>query len=169
MAIRPVVICVVVAAILCVLPILSGTADAAGVAAAQGRRGERAVLGDLDLRTPAGKHVSLIPLVGSKAIVVVFWSASCAGCAEEVSRLNDLNDDRLIKVVAVNEGDDVKKINDFASKHQVAYEIVMDPKGSVASAFEVPGVPSCVILSRSGLIVYRGSFLPEEIEYYVAQ
>ena len=30
------------------------------------------VLGDLDLRSPTGEHVSLIPYIGRKAVVVVF-------------------------------------------------------------------------------------------------
>lgn len=143
-----------------------------GLAAAKGAdrgRGERTVLGDLDLRTPWGKQVSLIPLVGSKAIVVVFWTSGCTRCGADVRRLNELNSHRLTKVVAVNEGESMNAIEAFARKHDVGYDVVVDPKGAVARAFGVPGTPSCVIISRSGLIVYRGEWLPEEIEYYIAQ
>ncbi|UFS71749.1 TlpA family protein disulfide reductase [Geomonas sp. RF6] len=159
----------VVVAIVCFLHFGEFALAAGTAATATEGRGERTVLGDLDLRTPAGKQVSLIPLVGSQAIVVVFWGSGCRSCAEEVQRLNGLDSDRLIKVVAVNEGDSVKTIEDFSAKHNVAYEVVVDLDGAVARAFEVSGVPSCVILSRSGLIVYRGPKLPEEIDYYVAQ
>ncbi len=131
--------------------------------------GERKVLGDLDLRTPTGEQVSLIPLVSRKAIVIVFWAAGCPVCRKEVPRLNKLNADPLMKVIAVNEGDSVRKIQEFIATHKVGYQVVVDPDGAVAKAFQVPGMPSCVILSRSGLIVYRGIGLPEEIDYYVVQ
>jgi len=157
-------------AVMCCVIGLGGTeARGAGKGAAEGGRGERTVLGDLDLRTPSGKQVSLIPLVGSKAIVVVFFTSGCASCAEEVSRLNAIDSDKMIKVVAVNEGERPGKIEEWARKHNASYDIVVDQNGAVARAFEVPEVPSCVILSRSGLIVYRGRVVPEEIEYYVMQ
>jgi thiol-disulfide isomerase/thioredoxin len=150
--------------------ILSFTGEGAAARAnPQPQRGERKVLGDLELRSPTGEHVSLIPLITRKALVIVFWAAWCPICREEVPQLNKLDAVSLIKVVAVNEGDSVNKIQSFMATHSVGYQVVVDPDASVAKAFQVPSMPFCVILSMSGLIVYRGSGLPENIDYYVVQ
>lgn len=145
-----------------------------GVGAAEGAnspspRGERKVLGDLDLRSPTGEHVSLIPLITRKALVIVFWAAWCPISRAEVQQLNKLDTVPLIKVVAVNEGDSLNKIQAFMATYNVGYQVVVDPDASVAKSFQVPSMPFCVILSMSGLIVYRGSGLPESIDYYVVQ
>jgi peroxiredoxin len=151
--------------------LLLGTATetGAGKASASAGGGERTVLGKLDLRTPTGEQVSLVPLISRRAIVIVFWAAWCPICREEVPRLNKLNADPLIKVIAVNEGDSNKKIQSFITAYNVAYQVAVDPDGVVAKAFQVHGMPACVILGRSGLIVYRGSWLPEDIDYYLTQ
>jgi thiol-disulfide isomerase/thioredoxin len=150
--------------------ILSFTGEGlAEVANSPQPRGERKVLGDLDLRAPTGEHVSLIPLITRKALVIVFWAGWCPSCREEIPQLNKLDRNPLIKVIAVNEGDSVKKILAYMASHNVGYQVVVDPDASVAKAFQVPYMPFCVILSMSGLIVYRGSGLPDNMEYYVVQ
>jgi thiol-disulfide isomerase/thioredoxin len=131
------------------------------------KKSERQVLGDLDLRSPEGERVSLIPFITRKAVVIVFWTTWCPICRAEVPRLNRLNENPRIKVIAVNEGDSVNKIKAFISANSVGYEVVVDPDGAVAAAFQVTGMPDCVIIDRSGRIVFRGNELPKDIEYYL--
>jgi thiol-disulfide isomerase/thioredoxin len=45
------------------------------------------------------------PYITRKAIMVVFWAAWCSICRGEVPRINRLNDNSDVKVLAVNEGD----------------------------------------------------------------
>jgi peroxiredoxin len=130
--------------------------------------GERPIV-DLDLRSPAGDQVSLVPYIGRKPVVLVFWAAWCPICRNEAPRLNRLNGDPRIKVIAINEGDSIKKIQEFSSAYNVSYQLVTDPVSSLAKAFKVPGMPFCVIIGRSGLIVYRGSGLPDDLDYYLDQ
>jgi len=124
-------------------------------------------LGDLELMTPDGGQVSLIPYIGNKAVVVVFWVAWCPVCRSEVPRLNKFSTDSRIKLIGVNEGDTTKDIKEFIATYRVNYEVVVDPDGTVARAFHVPGMPDCVIIGRSGVIVFRGNRLPENIDDYV--
>jgi len=130
---------------------------------------ERRELGDLELRSPEGEEVSLIPFITRKALVIVFWTAWCPICRAEVSRLNRYNEDPRIKVIGVNEGDNVQKIRAFISANSVGYQVVIDPDGAVAAAFQVAGMPDCVIIGMSGRIVYRGNQLPEDVENYLEQ
>jgi peroxiredoxin len=131
------------------------------------KRGSYRDLGDLELTSHNGGQISLIPYIGRKAAVVVFWMAWCPVCRSEVPRLNRLSVDQRIKLIGVNEGDSTKDIKSFVSVNRVNYEVVVDLDGTVAKAFHVPGMPDCVIIGRSGLIVYRGNRLPENIDDYV--
>jgi len=133
------------------------------------KKSESQVLGDLDLRSPDGEHVSLIPFITRKAVVVVFWTTWCPVCREEVPRLNRFNEDPRIKVIGVNEGDSVRKIRAFISANSVGYQVVVDPDGAVAASFKVAGMPDCVIIGRSGRVVFRGNELPKDIENYLSQ
>jgi peroxiredoxin len=129
----------------------------------------RPVLGELDLRSPTGEQVSLIPFIGRKVVVVVFWATWCPICLKEVPHLNQLNSNTLVKVIGVNEGESIKEIRKFVSDHKVEYDIVLDPKAAVAKSFGVPGMPYCVIISRSGVIAYRGPGLPEDLDTYLRE
>ena len=72
--------------------------------------------------------------------------------------------DPAVKVIAVNYREDGDKVPRFMAEHDVHYTVVTNPDGTVARAFRAPGMPYCVILGRSGTVVYRGSMLPENIE-----
>jgi len=124
-------------------------------------------LGDLDLRSPTGEQVSLIPYITHRAVVIVFWAAWCPICRAEAERINELNKDPGVKVLAVNEGDAPQQIKDFVAAYRVGYQIVVDPTSDLAKAFGVPGMPYCVVIGRSGTIVHRGYRLPENLDYYV--
>jgi peroxiredoxin len=126
-------------------------------------------LGELDLRTPAGEQVSLIPYIGRKVVVVAFWATWCPICRAETVHLNKLNSDPRVKVVAVNGGESIKQIQAFVTGNKVGYEVVTDPKAAVAKSFGVPGMPYCVIIGRSGVISYRGVGLPENLETYLSE
>jgi peroxiredoxin len=134
---------------------------------APSRTSEQKQLGDLDLRTPAGEQVSLIPYITRKAIVVVFWAAWCPICRAEAPRVNQLNANPNVKVIAVNEGDSDRQIKTFIDDYKVGYQVVVDPVADLAKAFGVPGMPYCVILNRSGVVVYRGFKLPADLDYYI--
>jgi len=124
-------------------------------------------LSDLVLRTPSGEQLSLLPHITHKAIVVVFWAAWCPICHGEAPRINEISTNPDVKVVAVNEGDSPGDIRDFIAANKVRYQVVLDPASDVAKAFGVPGMPYCVIIDRSGIVVYRGYKLPDEIDYYI--
>jgi peroxiredoxin len=89
-------------------------------------------------------------------------------CLDEIPTLNKLNAYRF-KVLAVNEGESAWKTKRFIALNNIDYQVVLDSDGSVAEAFQVPGVPACAILSKSGMIVYRGLGLPEHIDSYAGK
>jgi peroxiredoxin len=118
------------------------------------------------LKSPSGESVPLSSYIGKKPVLLVFWASWCTICKEEIPRLRTLNGGQF-KVIAVNEGESAWKTKRYVSANNIDYQIALDPDGSVAKAFQVPGVPACVILGTSGQIVYRGFGLPENFESYV--
>lgn len=150
--------------VLLLIVILSPSLQAAPMAAPGT---EKPILGDLDLRSPSGEKISLIPYIGRKTVVVVFWATWCPICKEEVPLLKKLNSNPNLKVIAVNEGESIRKVNNFITENNIGYQVVMDPKASLAKAFGVPGMPYCVILDKSGMITYRNSGLPSNLDTYL--
>src|SRR5450631_1731601 len=117
------------------------------------------------LKSPTGESAPLSVYIGKKQVLLVFWASWCTICKEEIPLLRKLNSGQF-KVIAVNEGESAWKTKRYVSMNTIDYQVALDPDGSIAKAFQVPGMPSCVILGTSGRIVYRGFGLPENIETY---
>jgi peroxiredoxin len=122
----------------------------------------------LNLKSPAGATVPLASFIGEKPVLLVFWATWCTICNDEIPLLKKLNADRF-KVIAVNEGESAWKTKRFMAQNNIGYQVFLDADGSVAKAFQVPGVPASAILNKSGMIVYRGIGLPENIDSYAGQ
>ena len=117
------------------------------------------------LKSPTGETGPLAAYLGKKPVLLVFWASWCNDCRDEIPRLKKLNADRF-KVIAVNEGESAWKTRRFISMNNIDYQVVLDSDGSVAKAFQVPGVPACTIMNKEGLIIYRGMSLPEHLDSY---
>lgn len=122
----------------------------------------------LNLKSPAGDSVPMAASIGKKPVLLVFWASWCTICNDEIPLLKKLNAGHF-KVIAVNEGESAWKTKRFISANGIDYQMTLDPDGSVAKSFQVPGVPACVIIGKSGLVVYRGIGLPENIDSYAGK
>jgi thiol-disulfide isomerase/thioredoxin len=158
------VLLVIAVALGLLLPVIRGT-KADSVHAAELR--EATSLPDSDLLDPAGEKVSFRSFVGGKPLVMVFWATWCPVCRAEVPILNRLNDNPAIRVLAINLGESGKKVRSFISSFNVGYPVVLDPESRTAAAYQVPGMPACIILDKKGRILYRGSVAPDNIEPYL--
>ena len=120
------------------------------------------------LKSTTGEAAPLAAYIGKKPVLLVFWASWCTICRDEIPMLTKLNADHF-KVLAVNEGESAWKTKRYVATNNIGYQVALDPDGAVAKAFQVPGVPACVILNKSGLVVYRGMGLPENIESYAGK
>ena len=136
-------------------------------AGAAGLSGEKIKAPDLILQNPAGEKTHLSAYLGKKPVLLVFWASWCTICRDEIAELKKLNS--RLTVIAVNEGESAWKTKRFISMNGIDYQVALDPDGALAKAMQVPGVPACAVLDKSGLIVYRGLGLPENIESYAGK
>ena len=127
--------------------------------------GEKDKAPDLALKSPADETTSLASYIGKKPVLLVFWASWCTNCRDEIPHLSRLNADRF-KVIAINEGESAWKTKRFVATNKIDYQVALDPGGSIAKAFQVPGVPACIIINTLGLITYRGLGLPDHIDSY---
>jgi peroxiredoxin len=127
--------------------------------------GEKIKAPDINLKSPAGETVPLAAHIGKKPVLLVFWASWCTDCQDKIPLLKKLNANGF-KVIAVNEGESAWKTKRFIAMNNIDYQVVLDSDGAVAKAFQVPGVPACAIISKSGFIAYRGLGLPEQINSY---
>jgi peroxiredoxin len=123
---------------------------------------------DVVLKSPSGESIPLASYLGKKTVLLVFWASWCNDCRDEIPLLKKLNAERF-KVIAVNEGESAWKTKRFIAMNNIDYQVFLDSDGSVAKAFQIPGVPACAILNTAGMIVYRGTGLPDNIDSYAGK
>lgn len=117
--------------------------------------GERAP--DFSLPSLDGPKVTLSQLKGS-IVVIDFWASWCGPCKKELPELNALAQKYAganPPVVIVAIGIDKERAN--AEKLVRALKlsglrILLDPEGRVASAYDLPTMPSSFVVDASGLV-----------------
>ena len=112
------------------------------------------LLTDLD-----GKHVRMSDYQG-KVILVNFWAAWCAPCAEEIPRFVAMQNkfrDQGLQVIGVSVEDLESELRAFCIKNHVNYPIVPGDQ-SVADSFGgVLGLPTTILIGKDGVIYKKYS------------
>ncbi|MFA5940960.1 MAG: TlpA disulfide reductase family protein [Sinimarinibacterium sp.] len=121
---------------------------------------------------PAGKDVPQpLQQFAGKVVYVDFWASWCAPCAESFPWLNTLQQkfgNRLV-VVGVNVDENQKDAERFLKRNPAQFAIIRDPEGEIASHYDIPGMPTSVILDEKGAVVHLHSgFRSGEVAEYEA-
>lgn len=125
---------------------------------------------DFRLETPEGNPVSLSEFIGKKAVLLAFWATWCPHCNETVPELKRLDSGPLsdrLKLLAVDFMESGEKVSSFMSRKGIGYTVLLDSRGQVARMYGVLGIPTYVVISRRGEIVYRGHDLPADISKHL--
>lgn len=91
-----------------------------------------------------------------KVVVVDFWASWCEPCRHSFPWLNAMQAkyaDRGLVVIGVNVDRVRTDADRFLRDVPAAFEIVYDPDGSLASRYEVPGMPSSYVFGPAGELV----------------
>lgn len=125
---------------------------------------------DFRLKTPEGSPVSLSEFVGKKAVLLAFWATWCPHCNETVPELKTLDNGPLsdrLKLLAVDFRESGEKVSSFMDRKGIGYTVLLDPRGQVARMYGIVGIPTYVVISRGGEIVYRGNDLPADLSNHL--
>ncbi len=93
-----------------------------------------------------------------KVLVVDFWASWCQPCRHSFPWLNAMQKkygDRGLVVVGVNVDRERAEADRFLAGVPATFEIVFDPKGELASRFEVPGMPSTYVFGPDGQLLAK--------------
>jgi thiol-disulfide isomerase/thioredoxin len=108
----------------------------------------------VELRLMNGTIVRTADFKG-KVVLVDFWASWCPPCKTSFPELDTLYQsyrERGLEVLAVNLDEHRKDADAFLANHPHVMAVAFDPKGESAVAFAVHGMPSSVVIDRSGSI-----------------
>jgi peroxiredoxin len=137
-----------------------GCADASRGGMFDGGQAESFSAQDLD-----GKAVSLDSFIGKDPILLVFFATWCPPCRKEVPELIALNDkykDKGLRLVATSLDNSSKVLPGFITKNKITYTVWHDGNNEGAQLYEVRGIPTNILIDKTGTIRYREHTPPSE-------
>jgi peroxiredoxin len=103
-----------------------------------------------------------------KVVLVDFWASWCSPCRQSLPLYNGLQADFApadFAILAVGLDEDTADARAFLREHPVKYVALQDPKGDVAQAFGLKGMPSSYLIDRQGIVRYaHAGFEPRDID-----
>lgn len=105
-----------------------------------------------------------------KVVYLDFWASWCGPCKQSFPWLASLARTYASKdfvVIAVNVDKDQSRAQQFLGETPAGFPVVYDPRGEIATAYKVTGMPSAVLIDRSGQVRFQhsGFLLKKEGEY----
>jgi len=105
--------------------------------------------------TPAGQTVALADLRG-RVVLLTFWTTWCAECRPEMPLFESLHRDfatQGLAVLGVNVREGTGAIALYAQELGLTFPLVVDPQGSITTAYGVIGLPTAFLIGRDGRAV----------------
>jgi len=118
---------------------------------------------DFSLQDMNDNTVTLSSYKNNKAVILFFWNTACQLCGKEMSMLSDLDpflSKEGIVILAVDIGESKQKVSAFLKNLVSSFKVLLDNNVSVASEYDIAGVPTYVLINKKGNVVFRGHFFP---------
>jgi thiol-disulfide isomerase/thioredoxin len=100
-----------------------------------------------------------------KVVYVDFWASWCGPCKQSFPWLGDLvrqYGPQNFVVIGVNVDKDRDRAERFLDETPADFSIVFDPKGELATAYKVAGMPSGVLIDRAGRVRFQHAGFSEK-------
>jgi peroxiredoxin len=121
------------------------------------------------LASRAGQDVSLAQYKGN-VVMINFWASWCGPCRQEMPLLESIYkkyNKMGFTMIGVNVEPDSNAANDWLKATPVSFPILYDRDSKVSKLYDVAGMPSTVIIDRTGKlrVLHRGYKPGDENEY----
>lgn len=111
-----------------------------------------------------GKTFKLSDHLGKKIIVLNFWATWCTSCIQELPELHELKAKYPKAIfVGINSGEKKKLIKKFLKRHKFNFELLVDPKMSVADLYGITAIPVTIVIDKNKKIVFKGARPPKKL------
>ncbi|MEH6561860.1 MAG: TlpA disulfide reductase family protein [Marinobacter sp.] len=107
---------------------------------------------DFTLESRSGNNIRLEDHRGD-VVMLNFWASWCGPCRQEMPLMDDIYSryqDLGFTILAVNVDENRDEALRFLDKVPVNYPILYDPESSVSELYEVPAMPTTVMIDRDG-------------------
>ena len=108
-----------------------------------------------------------------RVVYLDFWASWCGPCKQSFPWMEAMKDAYAAKglaVVAVDLDRDKSDANRFLSQFHPDFDVVYDPKGSLAEHYKVHGMPTSLVIDRTGKLRYTHvGFMPADGAAYERQ
>lgn len=112
---------------------------------------------DFELPDLNGKPVRLYSLLGSKPVLLVFWSAYCPHCQKEMPRIQRFLDNRAgaytpVTVTRIVAAEDRLQTENYLQAAGIRLPVLVDG-GAVLAKYGIKGIPQWMVLDAQGRIL----------------
>ena len=125
---------------------------------------------DFASKSDSGRNVRLSELRG-QVVLINFWASWCGPCRQEMPLLESIyrKYHKLgFTLIGVNVEPDSKAADEWLKATPVSFPILYDKESRVSKLYDVAGMPSTVIIDRSGkLRVLHQGFKPGDENGYL--
>ncbi len=133
-----------------------------------------AIVPDFTLPDVEGKTIDFKKNMGRGNTYLLFWSSSCVSCKEGMAVLEKVykkSKGRGFSVVAVNVYQDKNTVTDFIKELGLTYPVLLDRKGTVATAYEVFAIPVAYVIDSRGAVLdkFLGEMTKENVEVFIEE
>jgi len=113
---------------------------------------------DFTLQSIRNQKVSLTDFLGNKIVLINFWATWCPYCVAEIPHLNKIEKSLAdqVKFLSIDIGEKLEKVQSFAKKKEILFDVLLDEQGDVARRYRIKGTPTNIVIDKKGNIVYYG-------------
>jgi len=111
----------------------------------------------LGLGTASAEPVLDLASLHGRVVYLDFWASWCAPCRLSFPWMQTMQATYAPKgltVVAVNVDRERRAADRFLAQYPVQFDLLFDPAGSLAEAYQVHGMPTSVLIDRKGKVRY---------------
>lgn len=93
-----------------------------------------------------------------KPVLVNLWATWCPPCIAEMPLLDAIVRDyssRGLVVLGVAGDDDAARVREFVEQRAPAFEVLLDPGGTVGTQYGITGYPETFLVDRDGKLVAK--------------
>lgn len=120
---------------------------------------------DFKLQDTYGNTVSLSSYSGKQPVFMIFWTTWCPYCREALKKINSMYSDlkkENWEILAINVQESSGKVKNYLNNSPLSFKVLLDSDGGTARSYEVMGVPTYLLIDKSGVVIFRDSYFPSE-------